>query len=102
MPDNSANNWRSFNVHSSYYDSDQKKRLSFITRWYLPSGPRWARINVPQVRTMIQLFGYLLGRLRDKHEQESSAPLAIQLHALDFLGPHSSASSDPSLVTLSR
>src|SRR5947209_5055697 len=76
--------WRAFDVRSAHYHSEKKHRVPFITRWYFPSGPRWAKIQPPTVGTPLTLAGELLGRHEHKYSGELFAPLAIKVLGLDY------------------
>jgi len=77
--------WRAFDVRSVYYHSEKKRRIPFTTRWYLPASPQWAKIRTPGVGTLLELSGDLLGRHEDVYSSETFAPLAIEIHHMEFL-----------------
>src|SRR5947209_2094512 len=51
----------------------------------LPASPRWVKICTPGVGTLLELSGDLLGRHEDVYSSESFAPLAIEIHHMEFL-----------------
>lgn len=59
--------WRSFDLRSSYYDleaaSKSASRKYFVIRWYIPPGKRWESTKLPQVDSVIQITGSLIGRV---------------------------------------
>ncbi|KAH0602470.1 uncharacterized protein H6S33_008809, partial [Morchella sextelata] len=59
--------WRSFDLRSSYYDleaaSKSASRKYFVIRWYIPAGKRWESTKLPQIDSVIQITGKLVGRV---------------------------------------
>ena len=102
-PDAPANvhGWRAFDVRSAHYHSEQRRRIPFTTRWYLPDGPRWAKMRTPPAGTLLQLAGRLLGRHEHKYSTELFVPLAVQVEGIDYphnrpIGSGGETSSSPS------
>ena len=77
--------WRSFDVRSAYYHSEKKYRIPFTTWWYLPASPQWVKICTPDVKTLLELSGDLLGWHEDVYSSETFAPLIIEIYYIEFL-----------------
>ena len=77
--------WRCFDVRSTLYDTSTKRNTPSTIRWYIPENKRWQSTSVPNIGSIVQISGPLLGRHTKKADSEPFPPLAAVVSSLGFL-----------------
>ena len=77
--------WRCFDVRSTLYDTSTKRNTPSTIRWYILDNKRWQNTAVPNIGSIVQLSGSLLGRHTKKVDSEPFPPLAAIVSGLGFL-----------------
>ena len=77
--------WRCFDVRSTLYDTSTKRNTPSTIRWYIPDNKRWQNTGVPNIGSIVQISGSLLGRHIRKADSEPFPTLAAVVSGLGFL-----------------